>query len=67
MDDLSVSGVVLHEVVGVLPADAVHVGNFVPELDAVELAGVLKELRPDRKRKRLSRKTFAESMLKEKV
>ena len=43
---LGLRGVVLHEVVGVVPRHAVHVGDLVAELDAVELAGVLQKLGP---------------------
>ncbi len=42
---LGLSRVVLHKVVCVVPCHAVHVGDLVAELDAVELARVLQQLR----------------------
>ncbi len=46
---LGLSRVVLHKVVCVVPRHAVHVGYLVAELDAVELARVLQQLRPGKK------------------
>lgn len=40
-------GVVLDEVVSLLPAHTLDVWDFVPELDAVELVCVLQQLRPE--------------------
>ena len=42
------NGVIIDEVVGVSARDAVHVGDLVPELDSVELAGVVEQLRPEK-------------------
>ena len=42
------NGVIIDEVVGVCARDAVHVGDLVPELDSVELAGVVEQLRPEK-------------------
>lgn len=40
------SGAVFDEVSSLLLSDALNVGHFVPELDAVELVRVLQQLRP---------------------
>ncbi len=46
---LGLSRVVLHKVVCVVPRHAVNVGDLVAELDAVELARVLQQLRSGKK------------------
>ena len=40
--------IIIHKVEGLLLGDTVHVGDLVPELDPVELVGVLQQLRPDK-------------------
>ena len=40
-------GVVLNKVPGLVPTNTLHVRHFVPELDAVELVGVLEQLGPE--------------------
>ena len=42
---LTMGDIILHEVVRLLPGDAVHVGHFVPELDTVEFVCMLQQLR----------------------
>ena len=50
---LGLGGVIVHEVEGLLLGDTVHVRHLVPELDTVELAGVLEELGPEGRRDEL--------------